>query len=123
MGNGADFLARDAMGRQSEYTSLAPAVTINGVKGHLIKRNEDSDTHTNLPFMPILLMYISGRTRKACAKQEYMQVINCILTLTGVMHIQTREMVVISKLGQFMYKFGSNRKMVLSNDYMTMLVS
>ena len=50
MGNGADFFARDADGRRSEYTSLAPAVTINGVKGHLIKRNEDSDTHTNLPF-------------------------------------------------------------------------
>ena len=50
MGNGADFFARDAKGRQSEYVSLAPAVTINGVKGHLIKRKEDSDTHTNLPF-------------------------------------------------------------------------
>ncbi|MBP5722279.1 MAG: hypothetical protein J6X18_01660 [Bacteroidales bacterium] len=50
MGNGADFFARDAAGRQSEYDSLSPAVTVNGIKGHLIKRKGDSDTHTNLPF-------------------------------------------------------------------------
>ena len=50
MGNGADFFARDAAGRQSEYESLSPAVTINGINGHLIKRKGDSDTHTNLPF-------------------------------------------------------------------------
>ena len=50
MGNGADFFARDAAGRQSEYESLSPAVTINGIKGHLIKRKGDFDTHTNLPF-------------------------------------------------------------------------
>lgn len=50
MGNGADFFSRDEKGRRSEYESLAPAVTINGVKGHLIKKVGDSDTHTNLPF-------------------------------------------------------------------------
>lgn len=50
MGNGVDFFARDAAGRCSEYVPLAPAVKINGVKGHLIKRKEDSDTHTNLSF-------------------------------------------------------------------------
>ena len=50
MGNGADFFSRDAKGRRSEYTSISPAKTVNGVKGHLIKRIGDSDTHTNLPF-------------------------------------------------------------------------
>lgn len=50
MGNGADFFSRDYEGRRSEYISLAPAVIINGIKGHLIKRKGDSDTHTNLPF-------------------------------------------------------------------------
>ena len=50
MGNGANFFSRDAAGRRSEYKSLAPAKTVNGVKGHLIKKKGDSDVHTNLPF-------------------------------------------------------------------------
>lgn len=50
MGNGADFFSRDEKGRRSEYESLAPARTANGVKGHLIKKVGDRDTHTNLPF-------------------------------------------------------------------------
>jgi len=50
MGNGADFFSRDEKGRQSEYESVEPPVTINGVKGHLIRRKGDSETHTNLPF-------------------------------------------------------------------------
>lgn len=50
MGNGKDFFARDAEGRRSEYVSLAPPITVNGVTGHLIKKKGDSDTHTNLPY-------------------------------------------------------------------------
>ena len=50
MGNGVDFFSRDEKGRRSEYVSLEPARTINGVKGHLIKKAGDSDTHTNLPY-------------------------------------------------------------------------
>ena len=50
MGNGTDFFSRDEKGRRSEYVSLAPAQTVNGVKGHLIKRICDSDIHSNLPY-------------------------------------------------------------------------
>lgn len=50
MGNGADFFSRDERGRRSEYISLEPARTINGVKGHLIKKVGDKDTHTSLPY-------------------------------------------------------------------------
>lgn len=50
MGNGADFFSRDEKGRRSEYVFIAPARTVNGVKGHLIKRVGDKDTHTNLPY-------------------------------------------------------------------------
>ncbi|KWW27577.1 MAG: hypothetical protein AUK64_2126 [bacterium P201] len=50
MGNGADFFSRDERGRRSEYVSLEPARIVNGVKGHLIKKAGDSDTHTNLPY-------------------------------------------------------------------------
>lgn len=49
MGNGADFFSRDEKGRRSEYVSLEPARTVNGVKGHLIKRKGDKDTYSNLP--------------------------------------------------------------------------
>lgn len=50
MGNGADFFSRDAQGRRSEYVSLGKAESVNGVKGHLIKKKGDTDTHTNLPY-------------------------------------------------------------------------
>lgn len=50
MGNGADFFARDAQGRRSEYVSIAPSVIVNGVKGTLIKKVGSTDTHTNLPY-------------------------------------------------------------------------
>ena len=50
MGNGANFFSRDERGRRSEYVSLEPARTVNGVKGHLIKKVGDSDTHTSLPY-------------------------------------------------------------------------
>ena len=50
MGNGSNFFSRDEKGRRSEYVSLEPARIVNGVKGHLIKKVGDSDTHTNLPF-------------------------------------------------------------------------
>ena len=50
MGNGADFFSRDAKGRCSEYVALAPSKIVNGVKGTLIKKRGDSDTHTNLPY-------------------------------------------------------------------------
>lgn len=50
MGNGADFFSRDEKGRRSEYVPLEPARTVNGVKGHLIKKAGASDTHTILPY-------------------------------------------------------------------------
>lgn len=50
MGNGADFFSRDAKDRRSEYVALAPSKIVNGVKGTLIKKKGDSDTHTNLPY-------------------------------------------------------------------------
>lgn len=50
MGNGANFFSRDERGRRSEYVSVEPAKTINGVKGHVIKKVGDRETHTNLPY-------------------------------------------------------------------------
>lgn len=50
MGNGANFFSRDERGRRSEYVSVEPAKTVNGVKGHVIKKIGDRDTHTTLPY-------------------------------------------------------------------------
>lgn len=50
MGNGADFFTRDAKGRRSEYEAVENAVIINGVKGKVIKKIGDKETHTNLPY-------------------------------------------------------------------------
>lgn len=61
MGNGADFFSRDERGRRSEYVSVEPAKTINGVKGHVLKR---SVTEIHIPVFHIiqtLPMYTSGR--------------------------------------------------------------
>lgn len=50
MGSGTNFFSRDERGRRSEYVSLEPARTVNGVQGHLIKKVGDKDTHTSLPY-------------------------------------------------------------------------
>ena len=50
MGNGKDFFSRDAAGRRSEYVSLSEQIEVDGVKGRIIKKKGDSDTHTNLPY-------------------------------------------------------------------------
>lgn len=52
MGNAQNFFARDDKGRRSEYTIVKKygSKTINGIKGSVIKRIGDSDTHTNLPY-------------------------------------------------------------------------
>lgn len=50
MGRSSDFFAQSEAARHSEYVSLAPPIVVNGVKGHLIKKKGDRDTHTSLPF-------------------------------------------------------------------------
>lgn len=50
MGNGVNFFSRDEKGRRSEYEELMPSKIVNGVKGTLIKKIGDKDTHTGLPY-------------------------------------------------------------------------
>lgn len=50
MGNGVDFFSRDAAGRRSEYESVGKSETVNGIKGRIIKKKGDKETHTNLPY-------------------------------------------------------------------------
>ena len=49
MGNGRDFFARDEQGRRSEFVALVPSKIVNDVKGTLVKKKGDKDTHTSLP--------------------------------------------------------------------------
>lgn len=72
MGNGADFFARDEWGRRSEYESLEPARTVNGVTGHLIKKVGDSDTHTNLPYYSNTSdVYVRKNANGVCQARVY----------------------------------------------------
>lgn len=72
MGNGANFFARDYAGRRSEYTSIVPAFTVNGVKGHVIKKIGDSDTHTNLPFYANTSdVYFRRNSKGVCQARVY----------------------------------------------------
>lgn len=72
MGNGKDFFARDAAGRRSEYISLAPPITVNGVQGHLIKKKGDKDTHTNLPYYSNTSdVYFRQNTNGVCQARVY----------------------------------------------------
>ncbi len=50
MGNSADFFSHDAKGHRSEYVAITSPKIVNGVKGSIIKKVGDSDTHTNLPY-------------------------------------------------------------------------
>lgn len=50
MGTAVDFFSRDEKGRREEYTPLAPSKIVNGVKGTLLKKVGDKDTHTSLPY-------------------------------------------------------------------------
>ena len=50
MGNDVNFFSLAPKGRRSEYVALAPSKIVNGVKGSLIKKRGDTDTHTNLPY-------------------------------------------------------------------------
>lgn len=73
MGNGKDFFSRDAKGRRSEYVSLGEPMTANGVKGHLVKKRGDSDTHTNLPYYSNSSdMYFRQNAKGVCQARVYM---------------------------------------------------
>jgi hypothetical protein len=72
MGNGVDFFARDERGRRSEYVSLASPVIVNGVKGHLIKKKGDKDTHTNLPlYSNTSDVYLRQNSNGVCQARVY----------------------------------------------------
>lgn len=73
MGNAADFFSRDAKGRRAEYISIAPSKIINGIKGTLIKKKGDSDTHTNLPYYAnSSTVYFRQNANGVCQARVYM---------------------------------------------------
>ena len=66
------FFSRDERGRCSEYVSIENAKIINGVKGHLIKKAGDSDTHTNLPYYSNSSdVYFRKNTNGVCQARVY----------------------------------------------------
>ncbi|MBP3512029.1 MAG: hypothetical protein J6K19_08355 [Prevotella sp.] len=72
MGNGVDFFTRDERGRRSEYVSLELAKIVNGVQGHLIKKDGDKDTHTSLPYYTNTSeMYVRKNANGVCQGRVY----------------------------------------------------
>lgn len=72
MGNDANFFSRDAKGRRSEYVAIAPQKMVNGVKGSIIKKVGDSDTHTNLPYYANTSdVYFRKNANGVCQAREY----------------------------------------------------
>lgn len=72
MGNGRDFFARDEQGRMSEFVAIAPSKTVNGIKGTLIKKMGDSDTHTSLPsYANTSNIYFRQNKKGVCQARVY----------------------------------------------------
>lgn len=79
MGNGADFLAGARYGDNSEYVSIGPARNINGIRGKIVKRRGDSDTHSNLPkYAATSDMYFRNNENGVCQGRVYLDHKMCI---------------------------------------------
>lgn len=79
MGNGADFLAGARYGNNSEYVSIGSPIIINGRRGMIVKRRNDSDTHTNLPkYADTSDMYFRQNKKGVCQGRVYIEHKMCI---------------------------------------------
>ncbi len=66
------FFTLDEVGRSSEYVSLGRKGTENGVTGHLIKKKDSTDTHTNLPrYANSSDMYFRQNAKGICQARVY----------------------------------------------------
>ena len=110
MGNGANFFARDNAGRRSEYISIVPAVTINGVKGHLIKKVGILTPTQIFHTIPTPRMFISGRMGTELVRLVFILAKNYFLILTGATTIQIKMMAGSFQREWYMCRFG-NRTM------------
>ncbi len=113
MGNSADFFSHDAKGHRSEYVAITSPKIVNGVKGSIIKKVGDSDTHTNLPYYSNTSdVYFRKNANGVCqARVLYMLDRKSVWTLTGVTIIVIPQMAECSPKVEFMFKYGKRTKM------------
>lgn len=75
MGNGTEFLrnlGKPSSG-ESQFVSLSAARIINGVKGRIVKRRGDPDTHTSLPqYAKTSEMYFRLNEKGVCQGRAYL---------------------------------------------------
>lgn len=72
MGNAVNFFTLGKAERSSEYVSFSRKETVNGVTGHLIKKNGSKDTHTNLPrYANSSDMYFRQNAKGICQARVY----------------------------------------------------
>lgn len=79
MGNSAEFLAGGRRGEDSEYVSIGSAKIVNNVKGRIVKRRGDSDTHSNLPrYADTSEVYFRKNANGVCQARVYLNNKMCI---------------------------------------------
>lgn len=79
MGNGVDFLRGKRYGDSSEYVSIEPSKIVNGIKGTIVKRRDDTDTHTNLPrYADTSDMYFRRNKKGVCQGRVYIDHKMCL---------------------------------------------
>lgn len=122
MGNGADFFSRDEKGRRSEYVSLEPARTVNGVKGHLIKRKGDKDTYSNLPlYSNTSDVYFRQNEHGVCQARVYVGQKTILDFDWSHAHTNKGDGENLSE-ALYMCRYGSRTRMELSYESMTLEV-
>jgi hypothetical protein len=73
MGNDAEFLRGGRRGDNSEYVTVGSAKIVNGIKGKIVKRRGDSDTHSNLPkYAATSDMYFRQNKKGVCQARVYL---------------------------------------------------
>lgn len=76
MGNGAKFL--ESLGNpssaESQFVSLSEVRVVNGVRGRIVKRRGDPDTHTSLPqYARTSDMYFRLNEKGVCQGRVYLK--------------------------------------------------
>ena len=79
MGNGYDYYVLGESKEDSEYVTIGTAKVINGVKGKIVKRRNDSDTHTNLPkYANTSDVYFRQNKKGVCQARVYIDRKMCL---------------------------------------------
>lgn len=79
MGNGVDFFAGARYDDNSEYVRVGSSILANGLRGTIVRRRNDSHTHTNLPkYAHTSDLYFRQNKKGVCQGRVYVEHKMCI---------------------------------------------